>query len=577
MNNTFNRSNYFINKIRNGALTICGIILLVVDSSAQNLNVIDKDAPLVVSGSVTTGFSAYASENRKNRRNPFSYYITAAPTVSFKGISLPFSFTYRDQKGSLSQPFERIKFNPEYKWFKLGVGNTTLDLNKYVFGGQYFKGVSLELTPGKFKFKAGYGNLENPLSQIDNGVLGAEILPVYKRKTAALLVGYGSSTRFVELTLFRAKDELDPNISGPDLKNQVIPQENIAGGLKFGLPLSKRISIKLNGAASALTSDLESVEILPGDTTGFLLKTFTKMISYNISTKIYYAGDVSINFKMKNFGTGFEYKLVSPMYKSLGTYYFQEDYENYTLKMNFNALKSKLRFNGKAGLQRNNLNKLKESTRTRKIINASLMIAPTKSFSTTLRAANFQSERLPTIERLNDSLTYTQTSETYSIVPVLLLKNKNKITTISVMGSYLKLVDLGLNLAGSVGVDNYTANVTYALTDKKSGVGLSGSLLFNKNIVGLNQNQRIGANFGYSKSIKEKKGRLNANLGFTKNSLNQESDGSSINTGFGFKYKVKKKLSAGINTNFVFRISETSPYQEYRVSARVSYSFTSKK
>jgi hypothetical protein len=145
------------------------------------------------------------------------------------------------------------------------------------------------------------------------------------------------------------------------------------------------------------------------------------------------------------------------------------------------------------------------------------------------------------------------------------------------MGSYLKLVDLGLNLAGSIGVDNYTANVTYALTDKKSGVGLSGSLLFNKNIVGLNQNQRIGANFGYSKSIKEKKGRLNANLGFTKNSLNQESDGSSINTGFGFKYKVKKKLSAGINTNLVFRISETSPYQEYRVSARVSYSFTSKK
>jgi hypothetical protein len=286
---------------------------------------------------------------------------------------------------------------------------------------------------------------------------------------------------------------------------------------------------------------------------------------------------VSLDYKLKRFKTGLEYKRVAPQYKSLGTYYFLDDYENFTLKLGFSMFKQKFRLNGKAGLQRNNLSKLKESTRTRKIINASLFIAPSKKFSTTFRIANFQSERLPTIERLNDSLTYTQTSETYSIVPVLLLKGKDKVTTISVMGSYLRLVDLGLNLTNSVGVDNYTGNITYGVAQQKTGVSISGSLLFNKNIVGDNENQRIGANASYSKRVIEKKGRLNTNLGFTMNSLNSESDGASINTGVGFRYKVKKKLSTAVNANLVFRISETSPYQEYRLTAKVSYQFSTKK
>ncbi|MFT5723493.1 MAG: hypothetical protein ACI9JN_000607, partial [Bacteroidia bacterium] len=220
---------------------------------------------------------------------------------------------------------------------------------------------------------------------------------------------------------------------------------------------------------------------------------------------------------------------------------------------------------------------LRESTRTRRIINATLNIAPTRKFNITFRASNFTSNRTPVLTTLNDSLKFTQTSETYSIMPVYIMKGKVNTKTFSAMVNYQKMVDLGLNLEGNQGVDNYTGNFSFRRTNNKTKTSLGSSLLFNQNVVGLMENRRIGANITGSKKIYKKLISANATVGFTQNSMNGVGDGITFTGNIGLRYKIKKKISVGLNTNLLFRDSNIQSYQEYRGTFKISYQFTTKK
>ncbi|MFT5158142.1 MAG: hypothetical protein ACI8SE_001769 [Bacteroidia bacterium] len=558
------------------SLIVVFIGISIVGSS-QNLDGLAKRDPLVLSGGISSGTSFYSANGREDRRNPFAYFLNVAPTLSVYGFDLPFSFTYRDQKGSFSKPFQRFDFNPSYKWVKLGIGNTSLDLSPYTMSGQYYKGFSVELTPKKWKIKGGAGNLENPLAQIDSVVAGTIILPTYKRKTFAGSVGYGGTEKFINLIYFKAKDDITATDLTTIDRAKLNPEENVVIGLGFGLPLFKVLTLKANLAGSVYSNNQESVKEFSSEDEKQLVTSFKDLFNYNISSKVQFAGDASLNLKIKKFGMGLQFKRVDPFYKSLGTYYFLEDYQNITVNMNFGLFKNKLRFNGSGGLQQNNLNELRESTRTRRIINATLSLAPSRKFNTTFRASNFVSDRTPVLTTLNDSLKFTQTSETYSIIPVLILKGKDKTKTFSAMVNYQKMIDLGLNLEGNQGVDNYTGNLSFRTAHNKTKTSLATSLLFNQNVVGLMENRRIGANVSGSKVIYKKLVSANATIGFTQNSINGVGDGLTFTTNIGFRYKIKKKISVALNANFLIRDSNIQSYQEVRGTFKVSYQFTTKK
>lgn len=557
------------------------LLVLFVGSStfgsSQNLDGLAKRDPFVLSGNISTGTSFYTVAGRENRRNPFAYFLNVAPTVSVYGFDFPFNFTYRDQKGSFSKPFQRFDFNPSYKWVKLGFGNTSLDLSPYTMSGQYYKGFSVELTPKNWRIKGGAGNLENPLAQIDSVIAGTVILPTYTRKTIAGSVGYGGKKKTIDLIYFRAKD----NIESTDLttidKSLLSPEENVVIGLKVGFPLLKILKVKANFAGSVHSANQESIPEFSSEDEKQFVTTFKDLFNYNVSSKVQFAGDASVNMKIKRFRMGLKFKRVDPFYKSLGTYYFQEDYQNLTLNTSFALLKNKLRFNGSGGLQQNNLNKLRESTRKRKIINATLSLTPSKSFSLTVRASNFTSNRTPVLTTLNDSLKFTQTTETYGLMPVFIKKGKTNTNTISGMLNYQKMVDLGLDLEGNSGVDNYTGNVSFRRSNNKTKTSITTSALYNRNVIGLLESQRIGANIGGSKTIYKKLVSANATLGFTQNSINSETDGSTITGNIGLRYKIKKKIAVGLNTNFLIRDSKIQSYQELRGTFKVSYQFTTKK
>ncbi|MBT8231309.1 MAG: hypothetical protein HKO66_10090 [Saprospiraceae bacterium] len=558
-------------------LIIFSVLFLCNKVNAQNFDNFKEKDPFSYSGNVTIGTSFYNAEGRENRRNPFAYYISASPTISIYEIDIPISFTYRDQQGSVSNPFQRFTINPSYKWIKLSVGNTSLDLSSYTLSGQYIKGAAIELTPENFRIKAAYGELENPLAQIDTLLEGPLLLPTYKRKAAAVSIGYGSMNNYIDLIFFKAKDDVKASDIPAINQNLIKPEENIVVGTSFAVSPINQLYIKANVGASAHTANQESASEFNYTDSNNSLGRLENAFTVNLSSKLQFAGNASINYKFKKIGIGFDYKRVDPLYKSLGTYYFQEDYQNFTMTLNFSALNNKVRFRGSAGIQENNLSKLRSSTRKRKIFNGNLTLMPSRTFTTSLRMANFTSDKTPVLNTLNDSIQFTQTTETYSITPVYSILGDNINSTFIAMVNYQKLVDLGLSFTEARLVDNYIANLSYSMYLKATKLAITTSLLGNRNMIAGNENSRLGATVTASKKFFDNKLSVSTNVGFTRNFINKIIDGNTITGNIGLRYNVKRTISIGFNTNILHRKSDIESYRELRGTAKVSYQFNSKK
>jgi len=437
--------------------------------------------PLQISGNISIGSSFYKAIDRDNRRSPFAYFLSANPTFTVYGIDIPVSVVYRDQQGSISNPFNRYSINPTYKWVSLHLGNVNIQLNPYTLSGQVIKGAGIELTPG----------------------------------------------------------------------------------------------IHANLAASAHTANQESVDFYEGQDLTALREQSGDLLTINFSTKLQLAGDAGFDFKFKRFGFGAEYKRVDPLYKSLGTFYFLEDYENVLAKANFSLFGGKIRFTGRGGLQRNNLSRLRKTTNTRQIMNGSLTIAPSRIFSVTGRYSNFQNERAPGLVAVNDTLRYTRATAIYGVSPRINFGSKERRSSISASINYQNLVDLLDDEDTGRTIDNYNANLTYSLRIRPSNLSLSISALGNQNLIQDNERQRLGGNIRATKKLNDKKLTLSLGVGMFQNFVNAITEGQSITGRLGLRYKVKKGLSMSMNTNYLNRTG-TVAYQEFRGNLKMTYSFARK-
>lgn len=557
-------------------LLVCFCIMSCADCiHSQNLENLGGK-PFQVSGNISIGNSFYKAIDRENRRSPFAYFISANPTFSIYGFDIPVSITYRDQQGSISNPFNRYSINPTYKWASLHLGNISLQMNPYTLSGVNFKGAGIELNPGKLRFAVAAGKLENPLAQLDTIIEGAELLETYERDAIAAKLGYGSANNFIEFSGFRAKDDI--NKVNTELLNTrlVKPEENIVFGTSFKISPFRWFSIQANVAASAHTANQGTLDILQTPDLIKAQEDYGDQFTLNLSSKLQFAGDFGVDFRFRNFGFGGEYKRVDPFYKSLGTYYFLEDYENLLLKVNFSMFKNKIRFAGRGGLQRNNLNGLRANTNTRQIASGNLTLSPTRNVSLTARYSNFQNERSQGIVELNDSLRYTRTTAIYGVSPRFTFGSKSNRSSIAASINYQNLEDLLDNENTGRSIDNYTGNLTYSMNMRERNAQFSISAIGNQNLVQDRESQRIGGNIRLTKRLMDKKLSLNSTVGYTKNFLNQISDGASITARLGLRYRIKNKYTASFNMNYLNRNGGTREFQEFRGSVRFTYLFPKK-
>ncbi len=356
----------------------------------QDLEQLKDQKPYQLNGSIALGGSFYQARDISARRQPFNWYLSGSPVLSVYGITIPFSLVISDQDRRFSQPFNQYGVSPYYKWITVHAGYRNLRFSEFTMNAVNFLGGGLELKPGKWRVGLMYGRLNRAVAE--DSIMGASqygyIRPVYRRMGYAAKLGYGTSAKYVDLLVFKAKDDTN-SIAPVSLASQVEPEENLAVGIKSQLGfLKNRLMVDLDAGASFLTRDLRKGSLLDSANNPSL-RTISKYISVNGSSGFFTGLQTSVGYHAGFAQIKAVYRRVDPGYRSLGAYFFQNDIEQITINSSFQVWQNKLAFNLSYGHSSDNLNKKRFATTNRQVYSANVNWLASSKVNVNLDYSNF--------------------------------------------------------------------------------------------------------------------------------------------------------------------------------------------
>lgn len=350
---------------------------------AQNLGKIGKKDMITISGAMNLNSVLYDAYGFTPRRDPFTWYFNGSLNVNILDVSLPFTYSYSNQHGTYTQPFNMQSCSPKYKWVQAHIGTTALTYSPYTLGGHLFTGGALELTPNGFFIGGMYGRFRKAVA--DDPLSPTAEQGSYKRMGYAFKAGYESGGNALTVSYFAAKD--DPNsllFVPPDAA--LTPMENAAVGISGKTTLWSKMILEGEFAASGLTRNIFSEE----ETTDFsgwekwLVKTKT-------TTAFYKAWKGAVTYNTPSFSIALKHEHVDPGYQTLGAYFFSNDLENWTVAPAFRFLEGKLSLSLNTGFQKNNLAGDRLSTTQRWVGSANISYTPSKHWMMNASYSNFTS------------------------------------------------------------------------------------------------------------------------------------------------------------------------------------------
>jgi len=172
-------------------------MLATLSTNAQQVEQMIHARPMSFSGSVDATAIFYNANGIPNRYLPFNYVLSGSPVISVYGWQIPFSFIIGKQQNSFTQPFNQFGMSPTYKWITIHAGYRSLNFSLFTLAGHTFLGAGVELTPGKFRFAAMYGQL-NKATPLDTAQALYLSTFSYKRMGMDVKVGYGTQNNFID-------------------------------------------------------------------------------------------------------------------------------------------------------------------------------------------------------------------------------------------------------------------------------------------------------------------------------------------------------------------------------------------
>lgn len=311
---------------------------------AQDFTDIQKRKPFTINGQLGAEVSTYISSPSSFSR-PFSYFLSLSLNPSIYGISLPLNFSLGGDKFSFSHPFNIMEFTPSYKWIKAYIGRTSMFMSQYGLSGHSFDGIGIELTPHlPFSFSAMYGRLQKETRDS----LTATIDGPYRRMAYAFKVGVEYKKQSLALHFFHAKDIAGSHLDV--LEGMGSPKQNITADMQARFSIISKINAYFNGALSWY-KDLNHPKI---------------PVRSNVSS-LYSAFKTGI----QAYGVDISYERVSPFFQSMGSYYFNNDFENIVVGYS-TQIKQKVDLSARIGWQRDDLRKEKQSRMNRLVADANI-------------------------------------------------------------------------------------------------------------------------------------------------------------------------------------------------------------
>jgi len=546
-------------------------------SYSQSLENLAEKKPIKINGGISASQIFYAANGINNRRDPYSYFLTGNINLSLYGWSVPFSFALSNQNRSISQPFNQFGLHPTYKWATAHIGYASMNFSPYTLSSHIFRGVGVDLSPGKFHFSAMFGNLQRAVAW--DTLVNSK--PAFSRDGFGMKTGYRNGNDYAEVSLFHGEDNI---YSIPVIPNDdsLIPEENMVIGFSLSKSLLDKIILTSELGTSAITRDKKverGNERIPFSQLGF---------DSRLSTSYYNAIKAGINYREETYAVGLGYERIDPGYKTHGAYYFNNDLENYTVNASTALLQSRLNLAASVGLQHDNLDKTKISTMNRVVASLNAAYAPTPKLSLTANYSNFQSytnirSQFVNINQLTpydnlDTLRFTQLTQSINLGSNYMLGGDGvKKQFISVNFSLQDAAEQQSQVEQNSGSRFYNINTTYSVNFAPSELTLSFSYNANQNRGVTSDLITHGPSATANKSLLQRKLRVTLGGAFN----HSVSEGKTINQILNLRsaagYVLAKKHNINLGIVMVNRHSKgnTGPqsFAEFTGTLTYSYSF----
>ena len=311
-------------------------------------------------------------------------------------------------------------------------------------------------------------------------------------------------------------------------------------------------------------------------------KTDTKLEGYtylNNLGSLFYANNSSslskamlwnLNYKKDKLNLKFGYRRVDPDYRTMGSVYLNNDFEDLTGNIKYKFFAGKMGFAFTSGLQRNNLNNDKTSETLRLISSVNSNYSPKDNkWNLNIGFSNFNSKSTMTAINLGVSDTMRFAQVTKSINAQYSINGKLKKNSLSTFISFnFQNAEVGSN----IGAQNqekaetrfYNSSVGSTLMIPSFNGSISIMVNGINNINNDFSTSALGPSLNISKSFQTKKNPIRCNFSFStlKSFLDFVSSGTILNGFVTANYQVTKKQTIGINTSLSKRTANQGDTNE---------------
>ncbi len=560
------------------------IFLLSSIAYSQRLDNLGKANPVTISGGVSANTIFY---NGSANREPFTYFLNGNINANLYGLyNIPVSFSYTNQQFAFNEPsfkINRLSLHPSYKWITAHIGDVAMSFSPYTLNGHQFTGLGIDLTPnGPFKISAMYGRLVRD-REYDNQI--PEALPSYKRMGYGLKTGYQKSDYTIGLTFFKAKDELNSlnNLVPEDVG--VTPKENLVISIDGRLKILQKGAIDIEYASSALTNDVRSKEITS-------TKPLAALFNNRISTTYHNAFKTNFTYTIGKGSLGVGYERIDPQYQTLGSYYFNNDLENITAKVSQTLFKDKLNININTGLQRDDLDRQKQSKLSRLVMAINLNLRASEKLTVGGSYSNFSAytqiknqfdyiNEVQVYDNL-DTLNFTQISQNANLnFNYNLSQQKKKRQAININVSYQNTTEKQDGFLED-GITNdsqfFNGNAAYSLTLPEKNISFTGAFNSTYNTISDTKTIILGPTLAIAKYFFEKQLRTTFSSSYNTTTTDGTKQGDVLNFRLGGSYRYKDNHNFNLNIIQLFRNSEAlSQVNDFTATFGYSYRFSNRK
>lgn len=537
---------------------------------AQSIDQIAKSDPLIITGAIGTQNTFYHSSTGYDGRAQLSNTLYVNLNISFYGINMPFSFYLSNGTPSWSYPYFSLSMSPSWHDWTLHLGERSMSFSNYVYNSPFY-GVGVEYGGHNIRFGAFYGRLKRAIS--DDPTDPAARSPQYSRYGWGFKVGYGTGKNYLDLFIFKAKDRIGS--IDEYWQNTIVPQENLAIGLKGRVSFLKHFSLTANAASSIFTFDTRA-ENVPDSIIGKWGKLFDSKYTSNAR----FAGDAALNYSMRNFNLSLQYKYVQPGYATLGTGYVSNNYSSFGLGTNLSLFKGRVTLNGNFSHQQDNLSGEQLYTTKGLVYNAGMNWRVSNSLNLNANYNGYRQLQTDGMARVNDSTKVDRLMHSLTSSANYSFQTNSLFHAFGLSYNFSKNLDRNILTKGAGDVTTHAIGTNYSLSVEPW------EMAFN---VGYNHQKSKNINndfttdmfsFGTGRAfLKNKDLRLDASLSYAINNAQgtkTNSFGGFLSSSYAIKEVHQFGLSAGYNhyKQTYSSLQGTATTQNWDVNVSFNYSYT---